>query len=65
VRAKRGATAELAEGKLVFVPLAETNIPLSMLSLISVSGRTLSVPASLLLNHPAQVMRQSGVGGAG
>jgi hypothetical protein len=36
-----------------------------LLSLISASGRTLSVPASLLLNHLAQVMRQSGVGGAG
>lgn len=58
-------TAEIAEGKLVFVPLAEPNIPLSVLSLITASGRTLSVPASLLLNHLAQVMRDSGVGGAG
>jgi DNA-binding transcriptional LysR family regulator len=58
-------TAETAEGRLAFVPLAEPNIPLSVLSLITASGRTLSVPASLLLNHLAQVMRESGVGGAG
>lgn len=58
-------TGEMADGRLAFVPLAEPNIPLSVLSLITASGRTLSVPASLLLNHLAQVMRESGVGGAG
>jgi DNA-binding transcriptional LysR family regulator len=62
---KLDVTAETAEGRLVFVPLAESNIPLSVLSLIIASGRTLSVPASLLLNHLAQVMRESGVGGVG
>jgi DNA-binding transcriptional LysR family regulator len=62
---KLDVTAEIADGRLVFVPLAEPNIPLSVLSLITASGRTLSVPASLLLNHLAQVMRESGVGGAG
>jgi DNA-binding transcriptional LysR family regulator len=58
-------TGEVADGRLVFLPLAEPNIPLSVLSLITASGRTLSMPASLLLNHLAQVMRESGVGGAG
>jgi DNA-binding transcriptional LysR family regulator len=58
-------TAEVADGRLSFVPLADPKVPLSVLSLIAASGRTLSVPASLLLNHLAQAMRESGVGGAG
>ncbi|MFT4026616.1 MAG: LysR family transcriptional regulator [Novosphingobium sp.] len=62
---KLDVTAEIADGQLIFIPLAEPKIPLSVLSLISASGRTLSAPASLLLNHLAQVMRESGVGGAG
>jgi DNA-binding transcriptional LysR family regulator len=56
---------ELEAGELVFVPLAETNVPLSVLSLITAGGRTLSVPASLLVQHIAQMMRDTGAGGVG
>lgn len=62
---KLDVTAEIEDGRIVFIPLAEPNIPLSVLSLITASGRTLSMPASLLLNHVAQQMRDSGVGGVG
>lgn len=50
------ALAEIQSGKLSFLPLTDTNVPLSVLSLISASGRTLSVPSSLLLQHFAQAM---------
>lgn len=56
---------EIAAGRLVHVPLAEANVPLSVFSLITAGGRTLSVPASLLVQHLAQVMRASDVGGVG
>lgn len=49
--------AEVEAGTLVHVPLADTNVPLSVFSLITAGGRTLSVPASLLVQHLAQQMR--------
>jgi DNA-binding transcriptional LysR family regulator len=45
------AFAEIDRGDLVFRPLAEEKVPLSVLSLVSGSGRPLSVSASLLLQH--------------
>jgi len=56
---------ELEAGELVFVPLSELNVPLSVLSLITAGGRTLSTPASLLVQHVAQTMRDTGGGGIG
>jgi DNA-binding transcriptional LysR family regulator len=50
------AKSELASGQLVFVPLAGPHIPLSVLSIISGSGRTLSVPASLMLQQLGKAM---------
>lgn len=50
------ARAEIRSGTLVFVPFAGKHIPLSVLSVISGSGRALSVPASLLLQHLSAVM---------
>jgi DNA-binding transcriptional LysR family regulator len=50
------AFAEIERGELVFTPLAEEKAPLSVLSLISGSGRALSVSASLLLQHLAAAM---------
>lgn len=51
---------EAAAGALSFVPLSGSKIPLSVLSVISASGRTLSVPASLLLQHLAGAMLGQG-----
>jgi DNA-binding transcriptional LysR family regulator len=56
---------EIAAGTLLHIPLAETNVPLSVFSLITAGGRTLSVPASLLVQHIADVMRASDAGGVG
>jgi DNA-binding transcriptional LysR family regulator len=56
---------ELKTGELVYVPLAETNVPLSVLSLITAGGRTLSVPASLLVQHIAEIMREADDSAAG
>jgi len=50
--------AEVDEGRLRFVPLAQTQLPLSVLSLITASGRTQSTAASLLLNHLSATMAQ-------
>lgn len=56
---------ELEAGELVYIPLAESNLPLSVLSLITAGGRTLSMPASLLVQHVAQVMREASSTGIG
>jgi DNA-binding transcriptional LysR family regulator len=56
---------EIASGTLMHIPLAEPNVPLSVFSLVTAGGRTLSVPASLLVQHIAQVMRESDAGGVG
>lgn len=56
---------ELEAGELLFVPLSENNVPLSVLSLITAGGRTQSVPASLLVQHIAQMMREEGGSGVG
>jgi len=52
---------ELYYESLVFVPLKGNHIPLSILSLISASGRMLSVPASLLLQQIATAMMNEAV----
>ena len=57
--------AEIAAGELVFIPLAEPGVPLSVLSLITASGRTLSVPASLLLQAVTKGMRDTDGTGIG
>lgn len=51
------AFAEIERGELVFIPLSDERVPLSALSLISGSGRTLPVAASLLLQHLAAAMQ--------
>ena len=56
---------EIASGTLRHIPLAEPNVPLSVFSLITAGGRTLSVPASLLVQHVAQAMRDSDATGIG
>ncbi|KEQ53787.1 LysR family transcriptional regulator [Sphingobium chlorophenolicum] len=48
---------EVASGALVHVPLSDAIVPLSVFSLITAGGRTLSVPASLLVQVMAQTMR--------
>ena len=56
---------EIASGTLRHIPLAEPNVPLSVFSLITAGGRTLSVPASLLVQHIARAMRASDAAGIG
>lgn len=51
--------AEAEQRVLVFVPLSGSKIPLSVLSIISASGRQLSPPAALLLRHLADAEPQS------
>lgn len=41
---------------LVYIPLNEDKVPLSVLSLVSRTGRSLSVPASLMMNNIAAEM---------
>lgn len=50
------AMAEISAGEFVFVPLAGKHIPLSVLSVISASDRTLSVPASLMVQQLSNAM---------
>ena len=56
---------EIAAGDLVFIPLNDAAVPLSVLSLVTASGRTLSAPASLLLQALAKAMREADQGGIG
>lgn len=51
------ALDEIERGDLVFRPLSDDRVKLSALSLISASGRTLPVAASLLLQHLAGSMQ--------
>jgi DNA-binding transcriptional LysR family regulator len=51
--------SEITAGELCFVPLAEQKMPMSVLSLITGGARTLSVPASLLVQHISQMMRRT------
>jgi hypothetical protein len=56
------AMNEIAAGTLIFIPLqADDKIELSTLSIVSASGRTLSVPAMLMLQHLGQAMENHGV----
>lgn len=55
------ALREIAKGQLVFIPVTGGKIDLSTLSIVSASGRNLSVPASLLIQHLAQTMELEGV----
>lgn len=55
------ALSEIEAGSLVFIPLADERIDFSTLSIVSAAGRTLSVPASLLIHHFAQMMEEHGV----
>ena len=50
------AQDEIERGDLVFRPLSDDRVTLSTLSLISASGRTLSMAASLLLQHLSKAM---------
>ena len=43
--------ADLSSGALVFLPLTDPKVPLSVLTAVSSAGRSLSVPAGLLLQH--------------
>lgn len=52
---------ELRAGVLAFTPLADSAIDPSFLSLITASGRTLSAPASLALQHFTQAMLEGAV----
>jgi DNA-binding transcriptional LysR family regulator len=47
---------EIQSGALIFTPLADKAVPLSVLSLISASDRSLSPPASLLVQSLARGM---------
>jgi len=53
---KLDAMSEIKDGSLVFVALTGRRIPLSVLSVISAAGRSLSVPASLMLQHLSAAM---------
>lgn len=55
------ALSEIADGKLIFIPMAHDKLDLSTLSVVSASGRTLSVPASLLVQQLSDSMEQQGV----
>jgi DNA-binding transcriptional LysR family regulator len=45
---------EVRSGELAFISLSEKKIPPSVLCILSASGRTLSVPANMLLRHLSQ-----------
>lgn len=47
---------ETGQQTLVFVPITGTDIPSSVLTLVTASGRTLSSPASMLVQHLAKAM---------
>jgi DNA-binding transcriptional LysR family regulator len=55
------AREEIRAGSVKFVPLSNKGVPLSLLSLITASGRTLSVPASLLIQHIVRSMAEEDV----
>ncbi|CEF57416.1 LysR family transcriptional regulator [Acetobacter ghanensis] len=56
------AMNEIEAGTLIFIPLQKDDkIELSTLSVVSASGRNLSVPALLMLQHLGQAMENHGV----
>lgn len=55
------AISEIEAGDLAFIPLDHEKIELSTLSIVSASGRTLSVPASLMIQHLSEAMEDQGV----
>ena len=55
------AMSEIEAGTLIFIPLTDEKVDLSTLSIVSASGRTLSVPGSLMLQHLGHAMESHGV----
>jgi DNA-binding transcriptional LysR family regulator len=55
---KMDVLAEFKAGSVTYMPLSNRGVPLSVLSLISSSGRTLSVPALMLLQHLGRAMEE-------
>ena len=55
------AMTEIEAGTLIFIPLQDDKIELSTLSIVSASGRNLSVPALLMLQHLGQAMENHDV----
>jgi len=53
---------EIGRGELRFIPFSENPPPHSVLALVTASGRTLSVPASILLQHLSTALAPTGVG---
>ena len=45
------ALVEIRSGELVFISLTDKKVPPSVLCIVSAAGRSLSVPASMLLRH--------------
>ncbi len=52
---------EINRGELSFIGFSENAPPYSVLALVSASGRTLSVPASMLLQHLSTALAPTGV----
>lgn len=52
------AFTEIRAGELAFISLSEKKIPPSVLCIVSVSGRILSVPAHTLLRHLSQQLSE-------
>lgn len=52
------ALQEVRSGQLMFISLDDERIPPSVLCIVSSSGRTLSVPAALLLQHLSQQLAE-------
>jgi DNA-binding transcriptional LysR family regulator len=52
------ALTETRSGELTFIPLSDEKISPSVLCIISASGRTLSVPAHMLLRHLSQQLSE-------
>ncbi|MFC3444260.1 LysR family transcriptional regulator [Sphingobium rhizovicinum] len=55
------AISEIEAGTLIFLPVSDERVDLSTLSIVSAAGRTLSVPASLMIQHLAYMMEDHGV----
>ncbi|HZU62901.1 MAG TPA: LysR family transcriptional regulator [Novosphingobium sp.] len=55
------ACEEIASGAFRFLPFSEPNLPVSALSVITASGRSLAMPARLMVGHFAGVMAGAGV----
>lgn len=55
------ALTELADGSLVFLPLIEDKLELSTLSIVTASGRNISAPATLFVQHLSHCMEKQNV----